>query len=557
MLITDKKELKKYYTQNRVWQGIPGIEITKKGRIFAAFYSGATNEEIGNFVALVKSEDGVNFTEPIAVAYKENYRCYDECVWIDPLGRLWFIWALYPEHAVYGVICDNPDADELEWGEEFLIGHDVMMNKPTVLSTGEWLFPISVWGERVWTWMPERRTSQKELGAFVYKTIDQGKTFEKLGGVVHYDHAYDEHMVLELSDGRLAMYTRTMSGIGISYSYDRGLSWTDGTDSKIGGPNSRFFISRLKSGRILLINHHNYSFSPTNVQGRNNLTAFLSEDEGKTWKYKLLLDERDQVSYPDAVEGDDGFIYITYDRERGCGKKTIDEAYSEVREILYSKICEEDIMKGEIVNPESKLKIVISRLGKCENEEIVFGDGTRQKELVPYLMGFDKNAVVDRICRYHRIENIGLVKEEWTELDSLFEIMENSDNEAEREDAILKALVLLAFVPTRKAENIAERAIELIESNISEELSEDEIAEKLGVGKYQLKYSFKRHTAISVSEYRNASRLTKAKRMLRMDDVSLNDVARISGFGDLSVMIESFIKNEKISPSEYRNRFCN
>ena len=38
MLITDKKELEKYTTDKRFWQGIPGIEVTKKGRIFSTFY---------------------------------------------------------------------------------------------------------------------------------------------------------------------------------------------------------------------------------------------------------------------------------------------------------------------------------------------------------------------------------------------------------------------------------------------------------------------------------------------------------------------------------------
>ena len=35
----------------------------------------------------------------------------------------------------------------------------------------------------------------------------------------------------------------------------------------------------------------------------------LSEDEGKTWKYKLRLDGRNLVSYPDSKEADDGYIY--------------------------------------------------------------------------------------------------------------------------------------------------------------------------------------------------------------------------------------------------------
>jgi len=90
MLITDKQELKKYAAEHRVWQGIPGIEVTKDGRIFSAFYSGNTVEGKGNFVALIKSDDGgKTFSDPVAVAFKEEGRCFDEVLWIDPLGRLW------------------------------------------------------------------------------------------------------------------------------------------------------------------------------------------------------------------------------------------------------------------------------------------------------------------------------------------------------------------------------------------------------------------------------------------------------------------------------------
>ena len=39
MLITDKKELLTFKEENRIWQGIPGIEVTKKGRIFSALFN--------------------------------------------------------------------------------------------------------------------------------------------------------------------------------------------------------------------------------------------------------------------------------------------------------------------------------------------------------------------------------------------------------------------------------------------------------------------------------------------------------------------------------------
>ncbi len=357
MLITDKKQLEKYYAPYRLWQGIPGIEVTKNGRIFITFYSGGFMEQIGNYVVLLKSDDGVNFSDAITVAYEDNHRYYDSCLWIDPLGRLWFIRNYSPDNAVYAVICDDPDADELKWSEEIKIGNDIMMNKPTVLSSGEWLFPVAVWKKGIRVIDEKYDSPDEDRKAFVYRTTDCGKTFEKLGGADAENRSFDEHMILELNDGRLAMFIRTFYGIAVSYSEDKGMTWSEPIDSELKGPNSRFFIRRLKSGRILLINHYDFD-------KRNNLTAMLSEDDGKTWKYKLLLDGRNDVSYPDAVEHDDGYIYITYDRERGAFLNSYEEVYKNEREVLVSKITEEDVISGELVSEKSYLKKVASKLDK-------------------------------------------------------------------------------------------------------------------------------------------------------------------------------------------------
>ena len=68
MLYTETKELQKYRASKRLWQGIPSIEVTKRGRIFLTFYSGGVKEEIGNYVIVIKSDDGGNhFSEPIVI----------------------------------------------------------------------------------------------------------------------------------------------------------------------------------------------------------------------------------------------------------------------------------------------------------------------------------------------------------------------------------------------------------------------------------------------------------------------------------------------------------
>jgi sialidase-1 len=48
---------------------------------------------------------------------------------------------------------------------------------------------------------------------------------------------------------------------------------------------------------------------------RSHMTAFVSDNDGATWKGGLLLDERES-SYPDGVQAEDGTLFIIYDHQR-------------------------------------------------------------------------------------------------------------------------------------------------------------------------------------------------------------------------------------------------
>lgn len=76
----------------------------------------------------------------------------------------------------------------------------------------------------------------------------------------------------------------------------------------------------------------------------------LSEDDGHSWLGYLLLDERSNISYPDAVQAEDGRIFIIYDRER-----------SQAKEILLAIVTEEDILSGRIVKEQSVLKHIVNK----------------------------------------------------------------------------------------------------------------------------------------------------------------------------------------------------
>ena len=360
MLITNEEQLKSYALSARCWQGIPSVAVTVNGRIFACFYSGTKTEDLGNYCALIYSDDdGKSWSEVVAVAYfGETSRAYDPCVWIDAKNRLWFYYSVSPEQKVFAAVCDNPENQTLIFGEEKEIGGEVLLNKPTVMQNGEWWFPSAVWGKglmepstelkEVYRPLDEREIERK---AFCIVSKDEGKSFEKRGGALAKERSYDEHMFLETATG-VEVYIRTQYGIGKSVSTDGGYTFGEVQDTGWFAPNTRFFIRRLSSGNLLLVSHQ-ISENPETPRLRTNLTAFLSTDGGKSWKGKLLLDERANVSYPDGQEHN-GYIYIIYDRER----KTAGE-------ILLAKFMEEDII-AEKIQSKGYLKRTVSVLQSGE-----------------------------------------------------------------------------------------------------------------------------------------------------------------------------------------------
>ncbi|MBQ7336711.1 MAG: exo-alpha-sialidase [Clostridia bacterium] len=548
MLITKTDQLQPFYAAHRIWQGIPGIAHTKGGRTFLSFYSGGIKETYGNYALVIKSENGKNFGEPIAVAKKDGkYRCFDPVLWIDPLGRLWFIWNVMPGEEIFASICEDPDAEALVWSEEFYIGRGVMMNKPVVLRSGEWLFPIAFWKKdllrdlRKGAWTPEDTE-----GSFVYKTSDNGKSFIKLGGADVRNRAFDEHMVVEKENGVLQMLVRLKNGIGESDSYDRGKNWSRGQETQLGGPSSRFFFGKLRSGRVLLINHYQYT-------GRNNLTALLSEDDGKTFPYRLMLDERHDVSYPDAMEGDDGFVYIVYDRERGAFQSTLQEAYTCAREILTARITEEDIINGSLYTPGSFLKRVASKL-----DQLAEGDADPYQEPLIEDREFAERLIADgedpirRIFEKYPINCINISNFDAKHLDTMITRFRESGG---NNPALLTEIIeFIRRTPTQISEPnpVIEQVKKLLEEHLTEDFSVASIADRIKISVYYLSHLFKSVTGTTVVEYRNELRLTKAKLMLLHSEDSVGEIAQRVGFCSAAYFSEVFTKSEKIPPSEYQ-----
>ena len=343
----------------RLFQGCPTILCTPRGRLFAGWISGGTMEpSLDNYNLLVRSDDGgKTWSTPLLAARsirEEQIMATDIQLWLDPSNRMVLNWVQRdfkrpkpdPLHlSLYSIVCDDPDADELKWSDPELAGNGYLRCQPTLLSDGRII-------RCDYDWIGENYHYSE--------SSDGGKTWVRRRAGKKLPTAFDESMVLERKDGTLSLFARYAPFIAQCDSADGGKTWSETKSSGIRSPSSRFFIKRLRSGRILLVTNDDPS-------QRTNMTAFLSEDDGKTFPFSILLDDRKNISYPDAAEMPDGSVMIVYDRGRDLpGQK----------EILSARLTQEEIKAGKLSAPGSWLRGIISKA-----PEKPFCGGERYQEM--------------------------------------------------------------------------------------------------------------------------------------------------------------------------------
>lgn len=341
----------KYAESIRRFQGCPTIAVTKKGRIFLGWYSGGVKEpHIENYNILTYSDDdGKTFGKPYIVIPSDESRlvhALDIQLWVAPTGALWLFWVqnnvlpdspenaaylsndpqkptvnsygyVFPDmrHTEWCMVCEDPDADEPVFSAPVMLDIGFLRCKPLVTESGRWLF-----------FNYDQLTDRYGYSI----SDDNGKNFTRHYGGKKQPTPFDEGIAYQKKDGSIRLLARTNLGyIAESISVDDGETWSDGVLTEMQSPNTRLFVSRTPSGRILLVNNDDSAV-------RQKMTLYLSEDDGATFKYKKTFDARRGLSYPD-VDFRNGRIYLTYDRERTGAK-----------EILFLSFTEEDIMDPSV-----------------------------------------------------------------------------------------------------------------------------------------------------------------------------------------------------------------
>lgn len=330
-------------TSDRKFEQVPAIAAAADGKIiYVAWYSGGAAPGPGNFITVSASTDRGNSwlnDQLIVLPKKSTMRFFDPALWRDKNGRV---------HLFYGSSADSLLWDgkggvntlEMKW-DGSRINHDqpkrisdgVMSNKPVYVASRDIaLMPVYIDKPA----NDSKSTAYPPNGAFIlshdYSRSGRLMSLAPYSSINIPDEIriHDEPQLVEISDkGDFLAMVRTTKGIYFTRSSDFGKTWSEVAPFTASGPttSSRFYIGKLSSGNLLLISN--------NSKTRNNMTAFLSMDGGQTWPHKLLLDARENVSYPDADQTSDGNIHVVFDRDRTGAK-----------DILYCRFTEDAIVKG-------------------------------------------------------------------------------------------------------------------------------------------------------------------------------------------------------------------
>ena len=153
--------------------------------------------------------------------------------------------------------------------------------------------------------------------SFVYFSDDEGLTWQrsvsevvvpvKVGGRSIASSSFGEPNIVELRDGRILMFGRTVTDrIWKSYSSDGGVTWSQAVPTDLASSSSPVSLRRIPStGDLLLIWNQVSGAESASGWGRMRMSCAVSGDEGETWSHHRNLESIDEVTHiepPDTSE---------------------------------------------------------------------------------------------------------------------------------------------------------------------------------------------------------------------------------------------------------------
>ncbi|HEY3442690.1 MAG TPA: sialidase family protein [Paludibaculum sp.] len=317
------------------------------GELFVCWYRGSGERTADDVVIMAarKPKGAKAWSAPFVLADQPGFPDTNPTLFLDKSQRLWLIWqtiiANQWESAItnYRISSDYRKPGVPKWERA-----DVLLVKPANIAerTREFAAKYDT-GQRPdyfkrllerandkyfsrMGWMTRAHPLQLPSGRILMPLYSDGYSFSLVG--ISDDNGLTWHGSEPITgggniqpslalrkDGTLTAFMRDNGPppkrVHVSYSKDNGETWTPAEDTAIPNSGTGLEVLGLQDGRWLMINNDTES-------GRHSLALTISDDEGKTWKWRrhLELDRRTErpgsFHYPSIVQAPDGTIHASY-----------------------------------------------------------------------------------------------------------------------------------------------------------------------------------------------------------------------------------------------------
>lgn len=337
------------------------------GELFVCWYRGSgerTADDV-QIMAARKAKGAKSWSQPFVLADQPDFPDTNPTLFLDRDKRLWLFWqtivANQWETAInnYRIASSYGKAGVPRWDRA-----DVLLVKPAKLAELAAEFaaklkdtPYAAFANKKaeqakdkyfsrMGWMTRAHPVQLASGrilvplysdgfsfSLVAITDDNGLTWRASTPIIGGGNIQPTFAVKK--DGTVVAYMRDNGPppkrLHMSVSKDNGETWSQAEDTDIPNSGTGVEVINLKDGRWLMINNDT-------EKGRHSLALTISDDEGKSWKWKrhLELDTRTERAgsfhYPSIVQAPDGTIHASYSvflnhLPEGQPKKTIRHAH--------------------------------------------------------------------------------------------------------------------------------------------------------------------------------------------------------------------------------------
>jgi len=317
------------------------------GDLMVCWYRGSgerTADDVRIMAARTK-KGTAKWDEPFVLADVPGFPDTNPVIWMDSKQRLWFYWQTVVanewETAVTQVriSSDYAGPGEPKWNiaQTLFLRPEGMQAQveqwaaetPEVKAHARYPELLKHAGDKYFSrmgWMGRAHPTELPSGRILVPlysdgysfslmaiTDDGGKTFRASKTIVGAGNIQPSSA--RRKDGSLVAYMRDNGPppkrVHVAESKDSGETWTIARDTDIPNPGTGLEVLALKDGRWLMINNDT-------EKGRYSLALTISDDEGKTWKWKrhIELDTREKqpgsFHYPSIIQARDGSIHASY-----------------------------------------------------------------------------------------------------------------------------------------------------------------------------------------------------------------------------------------------------